>query len=58
MEALKWFGYLVAAILVLSVVVGVSLLVVAITTIGGAIFCGITLVVLVAAKLKSSVERR
>ena len=57
MEAVKWFGYVVAAIVLLSVVAGLGLLVIAITTVGGAVFCAVALVALIAAKLKSSIER-
>ena len=56
MEPLKWIGYVVAAILVLSVVIGIGLLVVAIVTIGGAIFTAVTLVGILAAQLRAHFE--
>ena len=56
MEALKWFGYTVAAIAVLSVVAGIGLLVIAIVTIGGALFTAVTLVGILAAQLRNHFE--
>lgn len=56
MEALKWFGYIVAAMAVLSVVAGIGLAIVAVVTIGGAIFAAVCLVVLTASQLRNLSE--
>jgi hypothetical protein len=57
MEAVKWFGYVVAAITLLSVLTGVGLLIVAIVITGGAIFAAIALVGIVATSIKGHFDR-
>lgn len=56
MGALKWFGYIVAAIAVLSVVAGLGLFVIALVTIGGAIVFALSLVAFVTGLIKGIVE--
>jgi hypothetical protein len=53
-EALKWIGYIVAAIAVLSVVLGTGLFIVALITIGGALTFATMLVLLVASAIKGA----
>lgn len=56
MKALKWLGYLLAAVAVLSVVAGIGLAIVAVVTIGGTIFAAVCLVVLTASQLRNLSE--
>ncbi len=57
MEALKWIGYIVAAIVVLSVVLGLGMFVVAVVATVGALAFLSALVFSVAALLKSLWEK-
>lgn len=52
MGVLKWLGYGLAAIIVLTVIVGGGLLVAAIVAIGAAVLCFTGLVVFVAVLIK------
>lgn len=56
MGVLKWIGYLVAAIVVLTVVVGCGLFVAAVVAIGGALLCLMGLVLLIASSIKAFCE--
>lgn len=56
MEALKWLGYTLAAIAVLSVITGIGLLIVTAVVIGGATVFVVCVVAYVAALIKGSVE--
>lgn len=53
MGVLKWIGYIVAAILVLTVALGGGLLIAAIMAIGAALLCLVGLVTLTALLIKS-----
>ena len=52
MEALKWTGYIVAGILVLSVILGVGFTIAAVVIIGGALVSLVLLVLSVASAIK------
>ena len=54
MEALKWTGYIVAAILVLSVILGVGFTIAAVVIIGGALVSLVLLVLGVASAIKGA----
>lgn len=56
MEALKWVGYLIAAIFVLSVIAGLGALVTALVFIGGAIVTVLSLLMFIASVIKGLVE--
>ncbi len=53
MEALKWCGYIVVALLVLSVVIGIVGFVATVMTIGGALVAVCGVIFIIAALLKS-----
>jgi ABC-type polysaccharide/polyol phosphate export permease len=53
MEALKWFGYIVAAIVMLSVVLGLGMFVAAVVATVGAIAFLVAAVMAVAALIRS-----
>lgn len=52
MGALKWIGYIVAAIGALTVLAGAGMFVIAIVFIGGAVLCGLALVGITALLIK------
>lgn len=52
MRALKWFGYVVAASVVLSVVASIGIVVIAAVTIGGALVCIVGLLMGLASIIK------
>ena len=57
MEVLKWIGYIVAAIIVLTVIVGAGLFVVSIVFVGGVALAIGGTVILVAGLIKSFAEQ-
>ena len=56
MRALKWFGYLVAASIVLSVIAGIGVLVFTVVVIGGAFIGAVSLLMGVASVIKRLLE--
>ena len=56
MGALRWTGYIVAAIAVLTVVVGVGMFVATVVAIGGVVVCASIFVMLCAAFIKDYCE--
>lgn len=56
MQALKWFGYLVAASVVLAVIAGIGLTVFTVVVIGGAFIGALSLVMGLASIIKRLLE--
>ena len=56
MEVIKWIGYILAAILVVSVVVGVGIFIAALATFGAAFVFGLCVIVVVAVLIKDCVD--
>ena len=56
MRALKWFGYLVAASVVLAVTAGIGVLVFTVVVIGGAFIGAVSLLMGIASLIKNLFE--